>query len=138
MAITGPVTVSGEVITSRNVADRLHFDAGTVGNATTGVLSTLTFDLARLVLDSSVPQKLALYTTLQTLESEGHVLIYPSQGFWFRNAGGSAASESAPPGADSISVVDTNLGSRKSRFRREPDDRLPRATLFGRFGHLAR
>ena len=116
MAITGPVTVSGEVITSRNVADRLHFDAGTVGNATTGVLSTLTFDLARLVLDSSVSQKLALYTTLQTLESEGHVLIYPSQGFWFRNAGGSAASESAPPGTDSLSVVDTNLGSQKADF----------------------
>jgi hypothetical protein len=116
MAITGPVTVSGEVITSRNVADRLHFDAGTVGNATTGILSTLTFDLARLVLDSSVPQKLALYTTLQTLENEGHVLIYPSQGFWFRSAGGSAASESAPPGADSLSVVDTNLGSQKADF----------------------
>ncbi|MGA2885544.1 MAG: DUF4012 domain-containing protein [Halobacteriota archaeon] len=116
MAITGPVTVSGEVITSRNVADRLHFDAGTVGNATTGILSTLTFDLARLILDSSVPQKLALYTTLQTLENEGHVLIYPNQGFWFRSAGGSAASESAPPGADSISVVDTNLGSQKADF----------------------
>ena len=116
MAITGPITVSGEVITSRNVADRLHFDAGTVGNATTGILSTLTFDLARLILDSSVPQKLALYTTLQTLENEGHVLIYPNQGFWFRSAGGSAASESAPPGADSISVVDTNLGSEKADF----------------------
>lgn len=116
MAITGPVTVSGEVITSRNVADRLHFDAGTVGNATTGILSSLTFDLARLVLDSSIPQKLALYTTLQTLENEGHVLIYPSQGFWFRNAGGSAASESAPPGTDTISVVDTNLGSQKADF----------------------
>jgi len=112
MAITGPVTVSGEVITSRNVADRLHFDAGTVGNATTGILSTLTFDLARLIRDSSVPQKLALYTTLQTLENEGHVLIYPNQGFWFR----SAASQSAPPGADSISVVDTNLGAGKADF----------------------
>ncbi len=116
MAITGPVTVSGEVITSRNVADRLHFDSGVVGNATTGILSTLTFDLARLVLDSSVPQKLGLYTTLQTLENEGHVLIYPSQGFWFRNAGGSATSESAPPGADSVSVVDSNLGSQKADF----------------------
>ena len=110
MAITGPVTVSGEVITSRNVADRLHFDAGTVGNATTGILSSLTFDLTRLVLDSSVPQKLALYTTLQTLENEGHVLIYPNQGFWFRSAGG----ESTPPAGDFISVVDTTLGTGKA------------------------
>ncbi|MGA3200011.1 MAG: DUF4012 domain-containing protein [Halobacteriota archaeon] len=118
MNITGPVTVSGEVITSRNVADRLHFDIGTMGNATTlgnatiGIISTLTFDLAGLVRDSSVPQKLALYSTLQTLENEGHVLFYPSQGFWFR----SAASESAPSGADSLSVVDTNLGSQKADF----------------------
>jgi hypothetical protein len=111
MNITGPVTVSGEVITSRNVADRLHFDSATLGNATTGLLSTLTFDLARLILDSSVPQKLALYTTLQTLENEGHVLIYPNQGFWFRSAG-----ESVPPAADSISVVDTTLGTGKADF----------------------
>jgi hypothetical protein len=116
MNITGPVTASGEVITSRNVADRLHFDAGTLENGTTDVLSTLTFDLAGLIRDSSVPQKLALYTTLQTLENEGHVLIYPSQGFWFRSAGGNNASESAPPGADSISVVDANLGSQKADF----------------------
>jgi hypothetical protein len=112
MNITGPITVSGEVITSRNVADRLHFDAATLGNATTGILSTLTFGLARDILDSSVPQKLALYTTLQTLENEGHVLIYPNQGFWFRSAGG----ESTPPAADSISVVDTNVGSAKADF----------------------
>jgi hypothetical protein len=112
MNITGPVTVSGEVITSRNVADRLHFDSGILGNATTGLISTLTFDLARLVLDSSVPQKLALYTTLQTLENEGHVLIYPNQGFWFR----SAAGETTPPAADFISVVDATLGTGKADF----------------------
>ena len=112
MNITGPVTVSGEVITSRNVVDRLHFDAGPFWNSTPGLMSTLTFDLAERIRDSSVPQKLALYTALQTLENEGHVLIYPNQGFWFR----SAASESAPPGADSISVVDTTLGAGKADF----------------------
>jgi len=112
MNITGPITASGEVITSRNVADRVHFDSATLGNATTGVLSTLTFDLARLILDSSVPQKLRLYATLQTLENEGHVLIYPDQGFWFR----SPASEGAPSGADSIAVVDANIGTGKADF----------------------
>jgi hypothetical protein len=112
MNITGPITVSGEVITSRNVADRLHFDAGILGNATADLMSTLTFDLARLILDSSVPQKLALYTTLQTLENEGHVLIYPNQGFWFRSATG----DITPTGADFISVVDTTLGTGKADF----------------------
>jgi hypothetical protein len=112
MNITGPITVSGEVITSRNVADRLHFDSGILGNATTGLLSTLTYNLAQLILDSSVPQKLALYTTLQTLENEGHVLIYPNQGFWFRSATG----DITPTGADFISVVDTTLGTGKADF----------------------
>jgi hypothetical protein len=106
MNITGPVTVSGEVMTSANVADRLHFEQATSTNSMPGRMSTMTFDLARLILDSSVPQKLALYSTLQTLKNEGHVLIYPNQGFWFRSA-----SESAPPGADSISPVDTTLNN---------------------------
>jgi hypothetical protein len=39
------------------------------------------------------------------------VLIYPNQGFWFRSAG-----ESVPPAADSISVVDTTLGTGKADF----------------------
>ena len=121
MNVTGPITVSGGVITSRNVVDRLHYYDGIAefgGGKTslTSLLSTLTFDLGRLVLDSSVAQKLELYTTLQTLENEGHVLIYPNQGFWFRSAGGNAAGESTPPAADSISVVDTTLGTAKADF----------------------
>jgi hypothetical protein len=117
MNVTGPITVSGGVITSRNVVDRLHYYDGiaeTGGGKTslTSLLSTLTFDLGRLILDSSVAQKLALYTTLQTLESEGHVLIYPNQGFWFR----STAAETTPPGADFISVVDATLGTGKADF----------------------
>jgi len=114
MNITGPITASDGVITSRNVADRLHYYSETRGSEAemSELLSTLTFDFAGLIRDSSVQQKLALYTTLQTLENEGHVLIYPAQGFWFRSAGG----ESVPTGADSISVVDTTLGTGKADF----------------------
>jgi len=49
------------------VVDRLHFDVGTAqGDKTsfTDLLSTLTSDLARSILDASIPQKLALYTAL--------------------------------------------------------------------------
>ena len=119
MNVTGPITVSGEVITSRNVADRLHFDSGTAGagkTSLTSLVSTLTSDLVRLIRDSSVPQKLALYTTLQTLENEGHVLIYPNQGFWFRSAVNGYVGASTPPATDSISVVDTTLGTGKADF----------------------
>jgi hypothetical protein len=115
MNVTGPITVSGEVITSRNVADRLHYYSGTAQGEKTSLasfVSTMTFDLARLIRDSSVTQKLELYTTLQTLENEGHVLIYPNQGFWFRNAEG----ESTPPTGNFISVVDTTLGTGKADF----------------------
>ena len=126
MNVTGPITVSGEVITSRNVVDRLHYYSGiataTEGGAgggktlLTSILSTLTVDLGRLIRDSSVQQKLTLYSTLQALENEGHVLVYPNQGFWFRSAGGSAVGESTPSGDDFISVVDTTLGTGKADF----------------------
>lgn len=119
LKITGPIPVSGAVITSRNVADQLHYDSGTARGEKTSLtsdVSTLTYDIASLVRDSSVQQKLALYSTLQTLENEGHVLIYPNQGFWFRSAVGDAAGGSTPPATDSISVVDTTLGTGKADF----------------------
>jgi hypothetical protein len=100
------------------VADRLHYLSGTSGNGTemTGFLSTLTFDLAGLIRDSSVPQKLALYSTLQTLEDQKHVLIYPNQGFWFRSAVNGAVGENTAPTTDSIAVVDNTLGTGKADF----------------------
>jgi hypothetical protein len=115
MNVTGPITVSGEVLTSRNVVDRLHFDVGTAaGDKTsfTDLLSTLTSDLARSILDASIPQKLALYTTLQSLEAEKHVLVYPDEGFLFQSAGG----ELQKPTTDSISVVDTTVGTAMADF----------------------
>ncbi|MGZ4892156.1 MAG: DUF4012 domain-containing protein [Halobacteriota archaeon] len=114
MNVTGPITVSGQVMTSRNVADRLHYYSATreSGREMTALLSTLTFDLTQLIRDSNVPQKLALYISLQTLENEKHVLIYPDQGFWLRSAGG----ESRPPATDFISLVDDTLNTGKADF----------------------
>jgi len=114
MNVTGPITVSGEVITSRNVVDRLHYYSAAAEGAKTSLtslVSTLTIDLAGVIRNSSLQQKLALFATLQTLESEGHVLIYPNQGFWFRTA-----VASTPAATDSISVVDNTLGSEKADF----------------------
>jgi len=112
MNITGPITISGEVITSRNVADRLHYDSATIKGgktALTDLLRTLTFDIARFITDSSVPQKLALYSTMQGLEREKHVQLYPNQGFFFHTGG-----ERRALAADFISVVDTTLGTGKA------------------------
>jgi hypothetical protein len=115
MNVTGPITASGEVLTSRNVVDRLHFEVGTAQGAKTSftdLLSTLTSDVARSILDASIPQKVALYTTLRSLEAEKHVQIYPDQGFLF----GGASGELQTPTTDSISVVDTTLGTAIADF----------------------
>jgi hypothetical protein len=113
MNVMGPVVVSGEVITSRNVADRLEFDSATGnGQALMDLLSTLTFDVLRFARDSSLAQKVTLYNTLQDLASEKHVFIYPNDRFLLRDTGG----ERRAPTADLISVVDFNLGNGKSDF----------------------
>lgn len=49
---------------------------------------------------------------MRTLEAEKHVLIYPSEGFLFRNAGGERETRSG----DFISVVDITLGTAKADF----------------------
>ncbi|MGZ8898454.1 MAG: DUF4012 domain-containing protein [Halobacteriota archaeon] len=116
MNVTGPITTSDGVITSRNVADRLHYYAGSAEGSDktslTSLLSTLTHDLFRQIRDASIPQKLALLGTLRTLEAEKHVLLYPSEGFLFRNAGGEPETRSG----DFISTVDITLGTAKADF----------------------
>ena len=116
MNVTGPITTSDGVITSYNVADRLHYYAGSAERSDktslTSLLSTLTHDLFQQIRDASVPQKLALLGTLRTLEAEKHVLLYPSEGFLFRNAGGEPETRSG----DFISTVDITLGTAKADF----------------------
>jgi len=116
MNITGPITVSNEVITSRNVFDRLEYDSATSGSgggqSMADLLSALTFDVLGLIRDSSISQKLALYTALQNLANEKHFFIYPDQGPLLPSAG----VESRAPTADFISVIDMNLGNGKSDF----------------------
>jgi len=115
MNVTGPITMSGEVITSRNVVDRLHYYSGTAQGDKTSLstfTSTLMLDLVRQLRDSSIPQKLTLLRTVRTLEAEKHVLIYPSEGFLFRNAGGERETRSG----DFISTADITLGTAKADF----------------------
>jgi hypothetical protein len=114
MRVTGPVLVSGEIITDRNVVDRLHYYSlmgEGAKTSLTSVISTLMFNLARAVRDFSVPQKLALYSTLRSLQDEKHVLTYPNGGFFFYNP-----SDERPSRTDFISVVDITLGTGKADF----------------------
>ncbi len=64
--ITGPITASGDVITSRNVFHRLeYYSATSQGEQMAAILSALTYGAFGLIADASVPQKLALYNTLR-------------------------------------------------------------------------
>ena len=113
--ITGPITASGDVITSRNVFHRLeYYSATNKGDRMADILSSLTYSVFGLVADASVPQKLALYNTLRTLANEKHFFIYPEVGPLLQNADGQ--NQSRAPNADFISVVETNLGNGKSDF----------------------
>jgi len=115
LTITGPITASGDVITSENVFHRLEYYSATEkGDRMADILSTLTYSVFGLVADASVPQKLALYNTLRTLADEKHFFIYPEVGLILQNADGQ--NQSRAPNADSISIVETNLGNGKSDF----------------------
>jgi len=115
--ITGPITATGDVITSRNVFQRLEYDSWTAttvkgGEQMASLLSTLTYETLALIVGASVPQKLALYNTFQDLANEKHLFIYPDLGPLLRNADGT----SRAPESDVVSVVDVNFGNGKSDF----------------------
>jgi Protein of unknown function (DUF4012) len=113
LGITGPIDVSGDIITSRNVYHRLeYYSASNTENGTkmAEILSKLTYGTLGLIVDASVPQKLALYNALLGLANEGHLFIYPDIEPLLQQADG----QSRAPEADFISVVETNLGNGKS------------------------
>ena len=118
LSITGPITASGEVITNRNVFHRLEYYSSSTWGVTQGgermanLLSTLTYGTFALIVDASVPQKMALYNTFRDLAHEKHLFIYPDLGPLLGNADGT----SRPPESDVVSVVDFNLGNAKADF----------------------
>jgi len=115
LRITGPITVAGDIITSRNVFHRLeYYSASSSQNGTrmADILAKLTYGTLGLIVDASVPQKLALYNTLGGLANERHLFIYPTIEPLLQQPDG----RSRAPEADFISVVDTNVGNGKSDF----------------------
>ncbi|MGZ4883180.1 MAG: DUF4012 domain-containing protein [Halobacteriota archaeon] len=113
--VTGPITASGDVITSRNVFHRLEFYSATnEGDRMADIMTALTYGTFALVADASVPQKLALYNTLRALANEKHFFIYPEVGPLLQNA--ESQNQSRAVNADSISIVETNLGNAKADF----------------------
>jgi hypothetical protein len=77
---TGPVTVGNEIITWRNVIDRVHYISATATEASktdlTAFLTELGSKLIATVQAADPVEKLLLLSTLQTLSQQRHLLLY--------------------------------------------------------------
>jgi hypothetical protein len=113
MRITGPITVSGDVITSRNVIDLAHYYADTSSSGKApDLLSSLALKIVQIARDASLPVKLDLINAVQQMGAEKHLFFYaPGDPLTANFAGASAT-----PPTDFISVVDMNMGSEKADF----------------------
>ncbi|MGA3359804.1 MAG: DUF4012 domain-containing protein [Halobacteriota archaeon] len=115
MKLTGPMIVSGDVITSENVVDRLHYYSSiSQGEKSplTDLLHALALDIIGDVRGSSLPAKLAFLTTAQQLMKEGHLQFYLPGNSLLQ----SFESAQKRPAGDFISIIDANLGSAKADF----------------------
>jgi hypothetical protein len=115
MKLTGPITVSGQVITSRNVVDRSYYYSGITegGNKTllTGTLSELGHKIVQDIRDAPPPLQLQFFITIQRLGREKHIQLYPvNDNLLLRAFEGS----SDRPSTDFINSLDANLGTGKS------------------------
>lgn len=115
MRITGPISISGDVITSRNIVDRAHYYAGrSEGDSAplTNLLSSLALKIVQIVQDASLPVKLDLISAVQQMRAEKHLFFYAPGDPLTANFAGAIAM----PTTDFISVVDMNMGSQKADF----------------------
>jgi len=114
LALTGPINVSDQVLTSRNVADMMYYYSAQSKGDLANLLSELGLAIAQSIHDSSLPLKVAFFNTARQLVSEKHLQFYVpgDSGDFIQRAFG--ASTSIPAQADFVSVVDYNLGSGKA------------------------
>jgi hypothetical protein len=112
---TGPVTVGNEVITWRNVIDRVHYISATATEASktdlTAFLTELGNKLIATVQAADPVEKLLLLSTLHTLSQQQHLLIYAPGAL---TSGYDGAIQNK--GGDYLSVVDSNYGGGKADF----------------------
>ncbi|MGD0170770.1 MAG: DUF4012 domain-containing protein [Halobacteriota archaeon] len=115
MRITGPISASGDVITSRNVVDLTHYYSGLSDSdkaPLTNLLSSLALKIVQIVRGASLPVKLDLLNTVQQLSAERHLFFYVPGDSLTANLAGATAM----PSTDFISVIDFNMGSGKADF----------------------
>jgi hypothetical protein len=110
MQITGPLVVDNQTITSRNVADCLHYATMTSsegGASLTHLISGLAFKISAQLHNESLQNSVALLNALREMGNQKHVLFYVPGNALLSSFDGAL---SKPPG-DYISVVDANLGA---------------------------
>ena len=76
----GPVTIGNEMITWRNVIDRVHYVSATAKDSSKTDLTTFLKELANKLIATAQTagpvEKLLLLSTVQTLNQQRHLLIY--------------------------------------------------------------
>jgi len=113
MRITGPISVSGDVVTSRNIVDLAHYYSGLPGDKElTTLLSSLALKIVQKVRDASLPDKLDFINTVQQMGAQKHLFFYVPGDPLTANFAGATAT----PATDFISIIDMNQGSEKADF----------------------
>jgi hypothetical protein len=115
LKVTGPMHVSGEIITSWTVVNRINYYSASpsVEKAPlTHLLSELGLKIGQTMRDASLPQKLTYASVLRQLASQKHVQLYLKGDALTRDFAGAWIR----PRGDFIYAVDTNLGAGKADF----------------------
>ncbi len=115
MNILGPVTTSGETLTSDNVVGRLHYYSSvSTGEKTplTGRLRAFALTLWQDIRDASLPNKLALVTAFERLGVEGHIQCYLKNDMLLQNFNGAREQSTG----DFVAVSDLSMGVAKADF----------------------
>ncbi len=115
MNVTGPVNASGQIITSLNVVDQLHYYSGIASGERaplTHLLSELALTISRTALEGTIPQKLAFLNVVRQMGQEKHIQIYLAGNKLLQSFNGAWER----PDGDFIYALDTNLGSGKADF----------------------
>ncbi|MDD1720960.1 MAG: hypothetical protein LUP95_03140, partial [Euryarchaeota archaeon] len=110
LRITGPLVVSGQVITSRNLANQMYAHSVASKAEVTAFISALLTELLNTIHHASIPQKVDFVRVMKQMGSEKHLQLYMPSDFLTLPFSGARGQSSG----DFVDVIDYNLGAGKA------------------------
>ncbi len=110
LSMTGPLTVAGQTLTSRNLADQLYAHSSVSKGGVTELITELFTKLIETVRGLPLPLQVEFVRSMQRMGSEKHIQFYVPGDFLTRPYSGARAQS---PG-DFIDIIDYNLGEGKA------------------------